>query len=73
MSDSSKPRNETYTGDYSRVLCPYCNESNDLSESIGSRGEDVCEWDCGDCGKTFNVRVHISISVTAEERNGGEN
>lgn len=59
---------ETYTSDYSRVVCPYCGETNDLSESIQMRGEDVCNWDCGDCDKKFGVRVHISISVTAMVR-----
>lgn len=59
---------ETYTANYHEVLCPYCGKKNDLSESIGMRGEDVTTWDCGDCGKEFKVRVHISISVTAERK-----
>ena len=59
---------ETYNRDYSRVECPYCGEHNDLSESIAARGEDVCQWDCSECEKTFGVRVHISITVTAEAK-----
>lgn len=68
MSDSSKPRNETYTSDYSAVVCPYCGEKNDMAELIGMHGEAVSKYWCGECGEEFAVRVHLSISVTAEER-----
>lgn len=56
----------SYTSDTGRVICPYCDGRNDLSEAIGARGESVDSWQCGTCDKTFRVRVHVSISVTAE-------
>ena len=57
---------ETYTADYHRVKCPYCGEPNDMAESIGTQGESLDSWDCDDCGKEFRVRIHFSVTVTAE-------
>lgn len=64
---SSDSHDETFNRDYSRVVCPYCEETNDLTESVGARGEDVTSSWCGDCGQEFGVQIHISISVTARK------
>jgi len=55
---------ETYTNDVQRVQCPFCGESNDLSESVD---EMLTDWTCGDCDRDFRVRIMLSISVTAWE------
>jgi transposase-like protein len=56
----------TYTHDTGNVECPFCGEKNDLTESIGNQGEMLDSWECSGCAKTFIVRIHFSISVTAE-------
>lgn len=63
---------ETFTTNLQRIVCPYCGEFNDMTESIGAHGEDVCERECGDCTKKFNVYVHISFSVTASRKPNAE-
>ena len=64
VSDVSET--ETYTKDYHHVECPLCHAHNDLSEAIGNNGESLCYYECGNCDHKFSVRVHISISVTAD-------
>lgn len=59
---------ETFTTHYHEVECPYCGHKNDLGEQISMRGESLDSYLCGDCGKDFDVRVHISWSVTAIAR-----
>lgn len=55
-----------YTRDPKRVKCPLCGEENDLAEAIGNQGENLDQWECRECAKTFRVRIHFSVSVTSE-------
>ena len=61
---------ESYNRDPSCVECPVCGYKNDLTESVGARGEDVTEWRCSECLTAMAIRVHISISVTAYVEDG---
>lgn len=65
---SQSEQKETYTTNHHRVVCPYCDEFNDMSETVRSKGEGVTERECGDCNRTFDVYVHYTISVTATAR-----
>lgn len=56
---------ETYTTDLQKVECPYCGHTNDLSESVGSRGESLDSWECYECLQGFDVRVCVTIGVRA--------
>lgn len=59
---------ETYEKDDGPV-CPYCGHHNRACNSDGILySESTTEYDCGDCGKVFDVGVSISFSWTARRR-----
>jgi DNA-directed RNA polymerase subunit RPC12/RpoP len=51
--------------------CPYCGHMERACDSDGLLfSEDTTEWDCGDCGKTYDVGVNISFSWSASRQEG---
>jgi hypothetical protein len=59
---------ETWNSDSSDVECPYCGQRCDMREPVAELEEDLHQWTCGNCDKEFLVRVHVSITVTAWEK-----
>lgn len=62
---------DTYSRD--GAVCPHCghlNKANGDNWSLYS--EEIDEWDCGHCSKTFAVTVFTSYSWTTEPLEGDE-
>lgn len=56
---------ETY-GNSEGPECPFCGHLNRACDSDGLLyNERIEQYDCGDCGKTFNVGVNVSFSWSA--------
>lgn len=69
MSKEPIPQgNETCNDDC--IKCPECGykETDDLYEY----DEDVCEWECGDCGGKFQLSLYVSRSYTVSRDCGLE-
>jgi len=44
-------------------VCPHCDHQDDASDSDGLLySEDTTEWECGYCGDTYSINLHISYT-----------
>lgn len=43
------------------AICPHCGHLNSASDSDGILyDESLCEYECGECEKTFRVRANVT-------------
>lgn len=57
---------ETRTQSQDGAICPYCARMNRARESDGVLfDESTTSYDCGSCGKSFDVAIHITYQWTA--------
>lgn len=54
--------NETYNTDC--IECPECGHKQE--DELYEYNEDSSEWECGDCGKKFQLNVYVSTSYTVK-------
>jgi DNA-directed RNA polymerase subunit RPC12/RpoP len=56
---------ETYSN--AGAECPYCGHMHHPSDSDGALyDESTCEYECGDCLRTFQLQVYVSHSWTCK-------
>lgn len=55
----------------SAAICPYCGHENYAADSDGLLyDEGIVEYECGDCGETFQVSAYCQWSWTTARRTG---
>lgn len=53
--------------DVQEVCCPFCNEQQGLDWEDVSYEEDASTcYNCGDCGKAFNIHTRVTHTFTTE-------
>jgi len=51
-----------------KAKCPYCGHENDMTEALsGLSQDDKFDWECGNCGKSFQAKADIDVYFVVAE------
>ena len=71
LAQSLAENEETETYDEDAIICPYCgNRIEDDDGYFASKGEG--EYECDDCGKTFNFTANIEVTYSTTRKENEE-
>ncbi len=58
---------EFYNGDC--IECPYCGHRRYVKyDTPDGLSEDTVSWECGECAREFNLRLHVSYTYVTSKQ-----